>query len=71
MSDETKMCLSDSDLLKKSSLYRHFQAEREEILKHECIEPKKTGHDLGFEQAMIDWIIMHRSQWRDGRKMAA
>jgi hypothetical protein len=71
MSDETKTCLSDSDLLKNSLLYKQFQAEREEILKHKCIESKKAGHDIGFEQAMIDWIIKHGSLWRKAHMMAA
>jgi len=71
MSDETKTCLSDSDLLKNSLLYRHFQAEREEILKHKCIESQKAGHDIGFAQALTDWIIKYRSQWRKGHVMAA
>ena len=71
MSDETKTRLSDSDLLKNSLLYRQFQAEREEILKHKCSESKKAGHDIGFEQAVTDWIIKHRSQWRKAHMMTA
>ena len=70
MYNETKTGLSDSDLLKNSLLYRQFQAEREEILKHESSESKKAGNDIGFEQAMIDWIIKHGSQWRNAHKMA-
>ena len=49
MSDETKESLSANDLLKNSSLYREFQAEREEILKHKWIESEKAGRDIGFE----------------------
>jgi hypothetical protein len=70
VSDETKTSLSDSDLLKNSLLFKQFQAEREEILKHECTESKKAGHDIGFEQALTDWIIKHRSQWRKDHVMA-
>ena len=43
------------DLVKNSSLYREFQAEREEILKHKWIESEKCRHDLGRE-ALADWI---------------
>ena len=67
MSDETKMPLSASDLLKNSSLYREFQAEREEILKHKWIESEKAGNDIGFEKALLDWIVKHRSNWRAKR----
>ena len=57
MSDEAKDALSSNDLLKNSSLYREFQAEREEILKHKWIESEKAGRDIGFERALTDWII--------------
>ncbi len=56
------------DLVRKSSLYREFQAEREEILRHKWIESEKAGHDIGFETALTDWIIKHRSKWRKGRQ---
>jgi hypothetical protein len=58
------------DLLKNSSLYREFQAEREEILKHKWIESEKAGHDIGFERALTDWIIRHRANWRRARQNA-
>ena len=61
---------STSDLLKNSSLYREFQAEREEILRHKWIESEKAGRDIGFEQALTDWIIKHRSNWRKNRQSA-
>ena len=62
---------SGSDLVKNSSLYREFQAEREEILKHKWIESEKVGHDIGFERALTDWIIKHRSKWRRSRQVPA
>jgi hypothetical protein len=70
MSDETKEPLSANELLKNSSLYREFQAEREEILKHKWIESEKAGRDIGFERALTDWIIKHRSKWRKSRQAA-
>lgn len=63
--------LSGSDLMRRSSLYREFQAEREEILKHKWIESEKAGHDIGFERALTDWIVKHRSKWRKERQAAA
>ena len=68
MSDQTKESLEPGDLLKNSSLYREFQAEREEILKHKWIESEKAGRDIGFEQALMDWIVKHRSTWRKSRQ---
>jgi len=67
MADEPRETYSASDLLKNSSLYREFQAEREEILRHKWIESEKAGKDIGFEQALTDWIIKHRSKWRKSR----
>jgi hypothetical protein len=71
MSDQTKDTLPANDLLKNSSLYREFQAEREEILKHKWIESEKAGHDIGFERALTDWIVRHRSKWRRARQTVA
>jgi hypothetical protein len=68
MPTEAENPSSGNDLLKNSSLYREFQAEREEILKHKWIESEKAGYDIGFEKALTDWIIKHRSKWRQGRQ---
>ena len=59
--------MAGEDLLKKSSLYREFLAEREEILRHKWLESEKAGCDIGFEQALTDWVVKHRSQWRRTR----
>jgi hypothetical protein len=71
MSTVVKESSSAADLLKNSSLYREFQAEREEILRHKWIESEKAGRDIGFEQALTDWIVKHRSNWRRNRQAAA
>jgi hypothetical protein len=70
MSNDAKESPATSDLLKNSSLYREFQAEREEILKHKWLESEKAGRDIGFERALTDWIIKHRSKWRKARQAA-
>ena len=71
MSNAAKESSSANDLLKSSSLYREFQAERDEILKHKWIESEKAGHDIGFERALTEWIIKHRANWRKSRQAAA
>ena len=58
----------ESPFVKNSVLYKEFLAEREEILKHKWIESEKAGSDIGFEKALYDWIMNHRSNWRDKRK---
>ena len=71
MSNAAKESPSASDLLKNSTLYREFQAEREEILRHKWIESEKAGHDIGFERALTDWIIKHRAVWRKTRQASS
>ena len=67
MSNSSQDSSNGADLLKNSSLYREFQAEREEILRHKWIESEKAGYDIGFERALTDWIIKHRAKWRRAR----
>jgi hypothetical protein len=56
-----------TELVRNSVLYKEFLAEREEILRHKWIESEKAGHDIGFERALLDWIVKYRSGWRDER----
>ena len=70
MSNSADMAAADgaqSQFVKNSVLYKEFLAEREEILKHKWIESEKAGTDIGFERALLDWIVKHRSSWRDKR----
>jgi hypothetical protein len=60
-----------SQFVKNSVLYKEFLAEREEILKHKWIESEKAGKDIGFEKALLDWIVKHRSNWRTKRLKGA
>ena len=60
-----------SQFVKNSVLYKEFLAEREEILKHKWIESEKAGADIGFEKALLDWIVKYRSNWRNKRLKGA
>jgi hypothetical protein len=60
-----------SQFVKNSVLYKEFLAERAEILRHKWIESEKAGRDIGFEKALIDWIMKYRSDWRDRRRKEA
>jgi hypothetical protein len=57
-----------AEFVRESLLYKEFLAEREEILRHKWIESEKAGHDIGFEKALLDWIVKHRSSWRAQRQ---
>jgi hypothetical protein len=74
MKKEPDMSSSEADeaqFVKESALYKEFLAERAEILKHKWIESEKAGKDIGFERALLDWIVKHRSNWRDRRRKEA
>ena len=60
-----------TQFVKNSVLYKEFLAEREEILKHKWIESEKAGKDIGFEKALLDWIVKHRSNGRAKRMKEA
>jgi len=68
MSGDQTNTIDGSNLLKNSSLYREFQAEREEIMRHKWLESEKAGFDIGFERALTDWIMKHRAKWRKSRQ---
>lgn len=68
MVPENEINKEESRFAAKSSLYREFLAEREEILKHKWIESEKQGKDIGFEKALLDWIRKHREKWRTERR---
>jgi hypothetical protein len=48
-------------------LYQEWQAEREEILRHQWLESEKAGRDIGFGSALVDWMWQHRAGWRKAR----
>ena len=60
-----------SRFVKNSVLYKELLAERAEILRHKWIESEKAGKDIGFEKALLDWIVKHRSNWRERRRKEA
>jgi len=64
----TAIMQSGNDLVKNSTLYQEFLAERDEILKHKWIESEKAGHDIGFERALTDWVVRYRTGWRRWRR---
>jgi hypothetical protein len=47
----------------KVNLYKQFVEMKEEIMRHKWIESEKAKCDIGFEQALIDWVNKHRAEW--------
>jgi len=74
MKEAADMPSSEADqaqFVRESALYKEFLAERAEILKHKWIESEKAGKDIGFERALLDWVVKHRSSWRERRRKEA
>jgi hypothetical protein len=71
MMNQTGAVEESGHFLKNSTLYRDFLAEREEILKHKWLESERAGHDIGFERAMVDWVVKHRTHWRKSRQQTS
>jgi hypothetical protein len=59
--------IDSTEWIKNSVWYKEFLAEREEILCHKWIESEKAGYDIGFEGALLDWTLKHRSTWCEKR----
>ena len=36
---------------------------KKEIDRHKWLESEKQHHDIGFENALVDWIDKHRLGW--------
>lgn len=66
-----EMGTGSEELMRQSSLYQEFLAEREEILRHKWLESERLGYDIGFERALLDWIRRHREKWRAARQAQA
>lgn len=62
------MALNRGNSIFESDLYKEFLAERDEILRHKWIESEKAGYDIGFDKALMEWIIRYRKDWRLNRK---
>ena len=57
----------NSSTVESLEFYQEFLVEKAEILRHKWIESEKAGADIGFEKALLDWIVKHRSSWRERR----
>ena len=58
------MCFRMQEVeIKRTRLYQDYQCQIDEVNRHKWIESEKAGHDVGWEWALIDWIIRHRATW--------
>ena len=71
MSDETKDLPPADDLLKSASLGTELRTESEKGLEPQRPEAENGRCDVGFERALANWIIGHRSEWLKKRHSQA
>jgi hypothetical protein len=57
----------DLQFLESSLFYKTFARQRDEILRYKWIESEKVGVDIGFEKALLGWLIKHGAQWREAQ----
>lgn len=65
---QPSLATDPNTVFRNSALYREFLLEREEILRHKWYLSEKAGQDVGFEKALLDWIVKHRADWRNLRE---
>ncbi len=54
MRDESSDCW-----IRNTSLFREWDAMKQEILKHKWYESEKVGHDIGWDRASVDWLVRY------------
>ncbi len=47
----------------RANYYAEFLAERDSILEHKWYLSEQMGKDVGFEQALADWVANQRERW--------
>ena len=51
----------------RSTAYREFLADREDLLRHKWLMSEKAGRDVGLELALFDWAEHSRVAMRKQR----
>lgn len=59
----------DLRLVENSLLYKMFACQRDEILRYKWIESEKAGVDIGFEKALLGWLVKHSAAWQEQRNL--
>ena len=49
-------------------LYKEAAAQKEEVMRHKWIESEKVGRDIGYDAALIDWVMKHKSKWKKAQR---
>ncbi len=45
--------------MRDSNLFREWEEIKREIMKHKWYESEKAGRDIGWDRAMVNWMVRH------------
>jgi hypothetical protein len=68
MIDEAKDPHSADGMPPNAALHSESPAASADTSNHKWVEPEHIARDLGFQRALTDWIITHRSKWCHARR---
>lgn len=54
----------DLGLVTSSLLFRKLSAKLKAINEHKWYESEREGHDIGFDRALVSWIVKHSRGWK-------
>jgi hypothetical protein len=49
-------------------IYKEVLAQRQEVERHKWLESEKAGKDIGYDAALIDWVMKHKSKWKKAQR---
>jgi len=52
-------------ILENSCLYKHYMEQKEHILKNKWYMSERCGRDVGYEKALLDWILNKKIYLKD------
>jgi hypothetical protein len=54
----------DLILVHESLLFRRLASMRQDVDDHKWFESERAGHDIGYDQALMGWLVKHARNWR-------
>ena len=58
-----------SHWVENTSLVREWVEMRHEIMRHKWIESEKSGRDIGWDRAFINWLMNHGQEFVESREV--
>lgn len=49
-------------------IYKEALAQKKEVERHKWLESEKAGKDIGYDAALIGWIMNHKSKWKESQR---